>query len=185
LAKDPFEYLKSFSGQAYGGESVTQLEHALQTSALASAAGASDALILASLLHDIGHLLPESVSNASPSERGHAVLGARFLGRFYEESVTEPVRLHVMAKRYLARDEAYHDELSEESRRSLVRQGGVLAPWEAEGFLGLPWAEEALLLRGWCDQAKIPGRQVPTLANYLPLEQTLRRPIPLLNVDGS
>ena len=183
MAKDPFEYLESLSGQAYGGEPVTQLEHALQTSALASSAGASDALILASLLHDLGHLLPESVSNASPSERGHAVLGARFLGRFYEESVTEPVRLHVMAKRYLARDEAYHDALSDESKESLARQGGVLAPWEAEGFLGLPWAQDALALRGWCDQAKTKGRQVPLLEAYVPLEETLRRPTPQLNVE--
>ena len=41
----------------YDGEGVTQLEHALQGAYLAEQEGASDALITATLLHDLGLLL--------------------------------------------------------------------------------------------------------------------------------
>ncbi len=183
MAKDPFDYLESFAGESYGREAVTQLDHALQTAALAVEEGATDALVLAALFHDIGHLLPETVSNATAHERGHATLGARFLGRFFPEEVTEPVRLHVLAKRYLARVDTYRSTLSEESERSLARQGGVLESWEAEGFLGLPWSQEAVELRGWCDRAKRIGHRVPPLDTYREISARLIRIKPALNVE--
>ena len=43
-------------GSLYGGEGVTQLEHGLQAAFLAEEEGASDELVVASLLHDVGHL---------------------------------------------------------------------------------------------------------------------------------
>lgn len=185
MAKDPFDYLESLAGESYGGEAVTYLDHALQTAALATEDGASDALVLAALFHDIGHLLPDTVSNATAQERGHATLGARFLGRFFAEEVTEPVRLHVLAKRCLARQDSYRASLSEESERSLARQGGVLEEWEAEGFLALPWAQEAITLRRWCDQAKKVGHPVAPLETYRAVAERLRRSRPVLNVEES
>ena len=185
MAKDPFDYLESLAGESYGGEAVTHLDHALQTAALAVEDGANDALVLASLFHDIGHLLPDTVSNATSHERGHATLGARFLGRFFGEEVTEPVRLHVLAKRYLARDDTYRSTLSAESERSLIAHGGVLESWEAEGFLGLPWAQEAIELRRWCDQAKKLDHRVPGLERYRERSASLIRSKPALNVEES
>ena len=53
---------------AYSGEPVTQLEHALQSGALAQEAGASDELIAAAFLHDLGHLLNRQ--GETPTARG-------------------------------------------------------------------------------------------------------------------
>ena len=41
----------------YGGEDVTQIEHALQSATLAESESASAELISAALLHDFGHLI--------------------------------------------------------------------------------------------------------------------------------
>ena len=68
----------------YGAERVCQIEHALQTAALAEGEGAAPALITAALLHDIGHLIHDL--GDSPAARGiddrHEVLGHQFLARW-------------------------------------------------------------------------------------------------------
>ncbi len=178
MAEDPTHWLQTRGPEQYDGEAVTQLAHALQAAALADAAGASDALVIAALLHDIGHLLPASFSNATGADRHHQRLGARYLARFFGPEVFEPVRLHVEAKRMLCRDAAYLSGLSEESQRSLVRQGGVHEDWEAEGFSALPHAEEATRLRHWDDQAKVVGLTVPSLDTYAERIRSLRRARP-------
>ena len=123
---------------AYSGEPVTQLEHALQTAALAEHDGADDALVTAALLHDLGHLLNRL--GDSPTGRGiddrHQFFAIPFLrGRFPSE-VIEPVRLHVDAKRALcALEPAYRGTLSPDSLRSLGLQGGVFSRTQAEAFV--------------------------------------------------
>src|SRR5690606_5461654 len=113
-------------------EDVSQLDHALQTAALARAAGARDALIAASLLHDVGHLLELRdgglADGQTDADLGHEGRGARWLAAVFPAPVTGPIALHVAAKRYrCAIDPAYHDGLSDGSRRSLVRQGGPMS----------------------------------------------------------
>ena len=183
MAKDALHWLRTRGSSEYGNEAITQLDHALQTAALAEADGAPDALVVAALLHDVGHLLPERVSNASDADRAHERLGARFLGRSFGPEVTEPVRLHVEAKRWLARDPEYRAALSPESQASLERQGGPYEEWQAEGFLALPGAEDALRLRRWDDAAKVPGAEVPGLDHYADRVEALSRPRLTLNVD--
>ena len=51
------QILLETGGERYGGEDISQLQHALQCASLAEAAKASPALISAALLHDIGHLV--------------------------------------------------------------------------------------------------------------------------------
>src|SRR5687767_13949425 len=87
----------------YGGEAVTQLEHALQASMLAENEDASPALITAALLHDIGHLLHNLPDDAPDSgiDDVHEELAYNRLRAHFGDDVTEPVRLHVDAKRYL------------------------------------------------------------------------------------
>ena len=116
-------------------EEVTQLDHALQTAALARAAEASDALVAAALLHDVGHLLELRDDGARDGDvdvdLGHESRGARWLASIFPPAVTAPIALHVAAKRYrCAVDPEYHDGLSEGSARSLVRQGGPMSPDE-------------------------------------------------------
>lgn len=159
-------WLAERGGGWYGGESVTQLQHALQCAALAREAGAAPALVAAALLHDLGHLSDTGGDAADPHER----LAARLLARLFRPDVTEPIRLHVAAKRYLcAVDAAYWLALSPASRRSLEWQGGPYSAEAAALFIAQPHAADAVRLRLWDDAAKAPHAEVPPLASYLPL----------------
>jgi phosphonate degradation associated HDIG domain protein len=157
---------------AYSGEPVTQLEHALQSGALAEAEGASEELVAAAFLHDLGHLLNRQ--GETPTARGiddlHQYFALPFLRPVLPESVLEPIRLHVDAKRCLcAIDAAYFGKLSADSVRSLELQGGIFSDDEAQTFLAKPFAEDALRLRRWDDLAKEANRATPDIDHYLDL----------------
>jgi gamma-butyrobetaine dioxygenase len=154
---------------AYFGEAVSQTAHALQSAHLAERAEAEEALVVAALLHDVGHLLhglPEDVAERGIDGR-HEQGGADWLARHFGPAVSEPVRLHVAAKRYLcAVEPAYFAGLSPASRRSLELQGG---PFDAAGvrtFEAEPYFRDAVRLRRWDDEAKVPGLPVPGLEHY-------------------
>jgi [1-hydroxy-2-(trimethylamino)ethyl]phosphonate dioxygenase len=158
----------------YLGEPVSQLEHALQAAHLAVLDGACDALVSAALLHDIGHLLG---SEEDPALAGidalHQDRACTWLAPHFGPNVTEPVRLHVLAKRYLCTTDAeYHHTLSPTSLRSLELQGGLLNEEEIQRFESHAYAKDAVRLRRWDDRAKIAGLAVPDLAHYA---ATLRR----------
>jgi phosphonate degradation associated HDIG domain protein len=162
---------------AYMGEAVSQTEHALQAAWAAEQAGAGSALIAAALLHDVGHLLhqlPEDCAEQGIDDR-HEELGARWIARHFGAAVSEPVRLHVAAKRYLCTAEpGYWDRLSEASRLSLKLQGGPMSAPEAEQFRRGPYAEAAVALRRWDEEAKVPGLRTPDLDHFrLHLEAAL------------
>ncbi len=153
----------------YGGECVTQLEHALQCAALAEADGAGPELITASLLHDLGHLVHDLGDDAA--EHGvddkHEFRALHLLRRAFTAPVLEPIRLHVDAKRYLCiADQGYHALLSPASQLSLSLQGGAFDAHSARHFIEQPCARDAVRLRLWDDLAKIPGATVPTLEHY-------------------
>ena len=173
-----FERFDRHGGKDYGSEGVRQLEHALQCAALAEAENAAPALIAASRLHDIGHLIHDL--GREPAARGiddrHEVLGQEWLTRWFGADVTEPVRLHVPAKRYLtATDPGYFATLSAGSVRSLELQGGPFPQDGAAEFIGQPYAAEAVRLRRWDEGAKVPGKVTPNLAHFRPyLEASLR-----------
>jgi phosphonate degradation associated HDIG domain protein len=155
------DILKLFNDKGhseYGGEAVTQLEHALQTATLARENNASDQLITAALLHDIGHLLHDLPNDAPLKgiDDVHENKAAVFLRKYFPEAVTEPVRLHVMAKRYLSStEETYYSLLSEPSKQSLVLQGGLMSTAEVSAFEQNPFFSDAVMLRKWDDQAKV------------------------------
>jgi gamma-butyrobetaine dioxygenase len=151
----------------YLGEPVTIGEHLRQAGALAEAAGADAALVAAALLHDVGHLRPEAGV-------GHGDGGARWLSQWFGEPVTEPVRLHVPAKRYLcAVEPGYFGLLSAESVRTLTRQGGPMTAEEAAAFAAAPRFQDAVAVRRWDDQAKDPAVTPPPFAHFAPLLEAL------------
>jgi predicted HD phosphohydrolase len=151
-------------------EEVGQLDHALQTAALAASGGAAEPLVAAALLHDAGHLLALSGGPAGPHER----TASAFLADLFPTSVTAPIALHVAAKRYLCAVEPdYHAGLSAGSRRSLRRQGGPMAADELAAFEVTPGWADAVALRRWDDAGKIEGAAVPGLASYEPLLRSL------------
>jgi phosphonate degradation associated HDIG domain protein len=157
-------------GEQYSGEPVTQLEHALQTAAFAEEAGADDALVTACLLHDLGHLLQEL--GGTPTLRGiddvHQYAALPFLRGLFDARVLGAIQLHVDAKRYLCATRAgYHAALSDDSKRSLVLQGGVFDAEAAAAFIARPGAESAVQLRQWDDRAKIAGAPTPPLTHFL------------------
>jgi gamma-butyrobetaine dioxygenase len=156
-------------GQAYLGEPVTIGVHMRQAGALAEAVGAAAPLVAAALLHDIGHLRQET-------DTRHGEAGARWLSQWFGEAVTEPVRLHVPAKRYLcATEPGYFGLLSAESVRTLSLQGGPMTAGEAAAFEALPHAADAVAVRRWDDEAKDPAVMPPEFAHFAALLGALVR----------
>jgi phosphonate degradation associated HDIG domain protein len=166
-------------GNTYG-EGVSQLEHALQCAACAERDGAAPALIAATLLHDIGHLihdLPQDIADQGIDAQ-HESLGSAWLSRHFGPEVTEPVRLHVAAKRYLAATErGYYDLLSPASIQSLQLQGGLMSMEERARFAAERFAEDAVKLRRWDDEGKIVGMATSGLDHFARyLSASLGRP---------
>ncbi len=154
---------------AYFGEPVSQQEHALQAAVMARQSGASNALCVAALLHDMGHLIhgeSETIADEGIDAR-HEAAGQAWLSKWFGPEVTEPVRLHVDAKRYLCRVEPeYLAQLSPASVQSLALQGGPFSLAEAEKFESNAVFAGAVELRRWDDAAKIPGMKTSPLEDY-------------------
>jgi phosphonate degradation associated HDIG domain protein len=169
VADQIFELFEARGSNAYFGEKLSQLEHALQTAWLAERARSSQALIVAALLHDIGHLihsLPEDIADQG-IDGLHEALGADWLAKYFGPEVTEPVRLHVEAKRYLCFAEAsYRALLSTSSLQSLALQGGPCTASEARALETNPFLCDAISIRRWDDAAKTAGLMVPSLDHY-------------------
>jgi phosphonate degradation associated HDIG domain protein len=149
---------------------VTQLEHALQTAHLAEQSDASDELVTACLLHDLGHLLNEQ--GETPTLRGiddtHQYFALPFLRGLFPDAVLDAIKLHVDAKRYLCQvDAGYYARLSDDSKRSLALQGGMFDAAAAAAFLAQPGAHDAVKLRQWDDRAKQADLATPSLAHFL------------------
>lgn len=151
-------------------EDVTQYEHALQSAALARQLGHRATLTVSALLHDVGHLLLGERGGRSgflARDLEHERVGAVWLARAFDADVTEPIRMHVDAKRYLCSvDATYYSRLSEASKRSLGLQGGAMTADEVKAFLVCPGAEDAIELRRIDDLAKEPGCVVPGAGEY-------------------
>jgi phosphonate degradation associated HDIG domain protein len=162
----------------YGGEAVTQTQHALQCAALAEKDGASAHLITASLLHDIGHVLDPEFEAALERDEDlyHEDMGEEFLAEWFDDAVTQPVKLHVAAKRYLcAVNRDYFSTLSPSSVHTLRLQGGPMSDAEVQEFESNPHHKEAVRLRVWDDLAKDPDMETPPLPHFMAyVEQSLK-----------
>ena len=161
-------------GQETYGEGISQLEHALQCAAFAERDGANAALVTATLLHDIGHLLHDLPADVADTgiDTQHEASGSAWLSRHFGPEVTEPVRMHVAAKRYLATMEpGYFERLSDASKLSLRLQGGPMTATQAATFAGEPFFADAIRLRRWDEEGKIVGYHGPVLDHFLPRVQ--------------
>lgn len=154
----------------YGLSRVNQQQHALQAATLAEAQGESTAFIVAALVHDIGHMVHDLGEN--PAEAGvddkHEALGAVWLMDHFGPDVTEPVRLHVPAKRYLCTvDATYFGRLSEDSVASLELQGGLMSAAEVKTFEANPHAQAAIRLRKLDEAAKDPDMATKPVGHFM------------------
>jgi phosphonate degradation associated HDIG domain protein len=168
-ADDILAVFNDRGSEQYFGENVSQLEHALQAARLAQIYGCPEPLIIAALLHDVGHLVHESGEDIA--DRGidtrHEALGEAWLARHFGPEITEPIRLHVDAKRYLcAVEPEYLKQLSAASVQSLKLQGGPMNPDEVKAFEANPYFQEAVTLRRFDDEAKVVGMETPSLGEY-------------------
>ncbi len=162
---DEIEALFAAHGHETYGEGVTMEEHSLQTAALARAESADDALIVAALLHDIGHFL--ELRDDEFGYHKHDQSGGLWLASRFPAIVCAPVRGHVAAKRYLcAVEPGYFDRLSAASKHSLAKQGGPMSAAAAADFARQDFVDRAVRLRRWDDRGKVDGIAVPPFASY-------------------
>jgi phosphonate degradation associated HDIG domain protein len=161
---------------AYFGESVSMTEHALQAAYFAQIAGAPPELVVAALLHDVGHLVedvPDDLADWTVDAH-HERIGSHWLAQRFRPEVSEPVRLHVPAKRYLlATDNKYFAKLSPASVVTLKLQGGPMAAHEVAKFETERYYKEAVRVRQWDDQGKVAGLKTPSLGDYRALIEGL------------
>ena len=175
------ELLALYSGRGaatYFGEAVTTTEHSLQAAFFARASAAPDALVIAALLHDIGHLIDSAADDIAQwsEDARHEVSGSRWLAARFGPEVAEPVRLHVAAKRYLcATDADFMPRLSAASMHSLHLQGGPMSSAEVLAFETEPYFRDAILLRHCDDRGKVAGLRTPNFAHYGQLIELLSK----------
>lgn len=157
--------------RAYG-ESVTELQHALQCATFAQQAGEPPVVIAAALLHDYGHLchnLGEDIADHGVDAH-HEAIGASLLKDFFTDEIVDAGRLHVTAKRYLClKESGYYDALSEASQKSLQLQGGPMSEVEAGEFEREPFFELAVRVRRYDDMGKMAEMKTPDLDSFRPL----------------
>jgi phosphonate degradation associated HDIG domain protein len=173
------ELFEGEGARDYLGEEVTVAVHMRQAGALAEAAGAPPSQVAAALLHDVGHICGQSGwpgGQAGGHDNRHGETGAAWLSQWFPEEVTEPVRLHVAAKRYLcAVVPGYFGRLSPASVDTLSVQGGPMNAEEVAEFETMPFASAAVAVRRWDEAAKDPGADVPPFGHFRALLTGLLR----------
>ena len=171
VTKRILEIFEQNGNKNYGVEPVTQLQHALQGATLAQKEGADDQLIVAALLHDIGHIMFEEDMPDSVDENLHDLHEEKayhWVLEHFGARVADPVRLHVEAKRYLCTvEKEYVNQLSETSHKSFLDQGGLMTGDEKLAFESEPHFEEAIRLRRWDDLAKDPEMETQPIEQFV------------------
>ena len=171
VAANIFDLFERRGREVYLGDGVSQREHALQAAALAETEGAAAPLVLAALLHDIGHLLAQEGDGSDTHRKftlPHEQIGAEWLEPVFGPAITEPIRLHVEAKRYLcALEPGYVKQLPKASLQRLAIQGGPLTRSEIHDFQENPYHQAAVWLRRIDDRASDASRtDVPGFEHY-------------------
>lgn len=162
--------------EEYMGEPVSMAQHMEQSAACAEKDGASDELVIAALLHDIGHFVGDFPIDALENgiDNLHEDAGANLLRAYYPLSVTEPIRLHVAAKKYLcAVRENYIKCLSDASINSLHVQGGPMSETEIKAFEANPYYLSAVKARLYDDDGKIAGLTIKPVTEYRNMLESL------------
>tara|TARA_Y100001960_G_scaffold276951_1_gene307422 strand:+ start:232 stop:768 length:537 start_codon:yes stop_codon:yes gene_type:complete len=152
----------------YIGEKLTMSEHMIQSAMLAEKAKCNDNLVCSCLLHDYGHFIIEDpyslVNNNKDGE--HEAIGYEYLKKFFNKEIVEPIKYHVLAKRYLARNKKYFNFLSEASKISLKLQGGILNNDESKEFKKKKYFKNSILVRKFDEAAKKTNIKMKSIDNY-------------------
>lgn len=163
-------------GEEYLGEPVSMGEHMLQGATIAERTGQPEEIIVGALLHDIGHFTSEfgTFKMADAEDRHHEDAGAEVLERFFPAVITDCVRYHVAAKRYLcATRPEYFRRLSEASIHSLMLQGGPMSDEEVADLEKNPNLAQILAVRYLDDAGKRAGMKTPDFWYFAPMVQRM------------
>lgn len=162
--------------EEYLGEPVTMTEHMLQGATIAEQNGQPEEIIVGALLHDIGHFTSEfgTFSMDDTEDRHHEDAGAEVLEQFFPSVITDCVRYHVAAKRYLcATKPEYFNRLSEASVHSLNLQGGPMSAEEAAAFETNPNLPQIIAVRYLDEAGKRADMQTPDFWHFAPMVQRM------------
>ena len=162
--------------EEYLGEPVTMAQHMLQGATIAEQTGLDEEIIVGALLHDIGHFTSEfgTFSMDDTEDRFHEEAGAEVLAAFFPSVITDCVRYHVAAKRYLcATKPDYFGRLSEASLHSLNLQGGPMSPDEVEDFEKNPNLKKIVQVRYLDEAGKRPDMETPDFWHFAPMVQRI------------
>jgi putative nucleotidyltransferase with HDIG domain len=166
-----FELFNTQGGDMYIGEPVTKYQHMVQSACIAQNLGYSDELVIAALLHDIGHVCVELTPENDMDGFGvkdHDKVGAAFLRAFgFSDLVISAVENHVDAKRYLCTtDKDYYNQLSEASLETLKFQGGLMTEAEILDFENHPFFIENIQIRKIDEMAKDPHMKISPVESF-------------------
>ena len=166
---DKFQNNKSL----YIGEKVTIAEHMIQSAMMAEKTKSKDTLICSCLLHDYGHFILDDPDELVREKKDgkHEDVGYEYLKKYFKEEIVEPIKNHVLAKRYLARDQKYFNLLSPASITSLKLQGGLMSDDEAQIFEKNKYFKDSIKLRWFDEEAKNDGVKIKDIIEYKSLLQ--------------
>ena len=152
----------------YIGEKITIPEHMIQSAMLAEKAKSNDALVCSCLLHDYGHFIIENPDELVKNDKdgNHESIGYEYLKIFFKKEIVEPIKYHVLAKRYLSRNKKYYNHLSDASRISLKLQGGILNKKESDEFEKVPYFKNSIKLRKFDELAKKTNVKIKSINDY-------------------
>jgi len=152
----------------YIGEKITISEHMIQSAMIAEKAKSPNSLICSCLLHDYGHFILENPDELvrKKVDGKHEYIGYEYLKKFFSKDVVEPIKYHVLAKRYLARDKKYFNSLSDASKISLKLQGGVLSAKESKEFKKREFFKHSVKLRKFDEVAKRTDIKIKSIVDY-------------------
>ena len=152
----------------YIGEKITISEHMIQSAMLAEKSKCDDGLVCSCLLHDYGHFIIEDPNSLVKRNKDgeHENIGYEYLKKFFSKEIVEPIKYHVMAKRYLARNKKYFNFLSKASKISLKLQGGFLSEKECKEFKKKKYFKNSILVRKFDEAAKKNNIKMKSIDNY-------------------
>lgn len=163
-------------GEEYLGEPVNMGQHMLQGATIAEQNGQPEEIIVGALLHDIGHFTSEfgTFTMNDTEDRHHEDAGAEVLERFFPSVITDCVRYHVAAKRYLCTTRPeYYRRLSDASIHSLNLQGGLMTDAEVAEFEKNPNLKQIIAVRYLDDAGKRPDMETPDYWHFAPMVQRM------------
>ena len=152
----------------YIGEKVTMSEHMIQSAMLAEKSKSNDDLVCSCLLHDYGHYIIEDPDELVKNDKdgNHESMGYEYLKSFFKKEIVEPIKYHVLAKKYLARNKKYYNLLSDASKVSLKLQGGILNKKESNEFEKMSFFKNTIKLRKFDELAKKTNIKIKSINDY-------------------